>query len=81
MNLLRFAESILARHEALHQLEVARIEPQGAVNPDLNDVQQFVEVDPVHAPAGGRECRSGFDGQQVGRDHLVEDGDVVELHG
>jgi len=23
---------------------------------------------------------SGFDGQQVGRDHVVEDGDVVELH-
>jgi hypothetical protein len=25
--------------------------------------------------------RSGFDGQQVGRDHRVEDGDVIELHG
>ena len=24
--------------------------------------------------------KSGFDGQQVGRDHKVEDGDVVELH-
>jgi ribosome-interacting GTPase 1 len=24
--------------------------------------------------------RSGFDGQHVGRDHLLEDGDVVELH-
>jgi hypothetical protein len=24
--------------------------------------------------------RSGFDGQQVGREHVVEDGDVVELH-
>lgn len=24
--------------------------------------------------------RSGFDGQQVGRDHLVADGDVLELH-
>jgi ribosome-interacting GTPase 1 len=24
--------------------------------------------------------RSGFDGQQVGRDHLVDDGDVIELH-
>ena len=23
---------------------------------------------------------SGFDGQQVGRDHVVEDGDVIELH-
>ena len=23
---------------------------------------------------------SGFDGQQVGRDHAVEDGDVIELH-
>ncbi len=25
--------------------------------------------------------KAGFDGQQVGRDHLVEDEDVVELHG
>jgi ribosome-interacting GTPase 1 len=24
--------------------------------------------------------RSGFDGQQVGSDHHVADGDVVELH-
>ena len=24
--------------------------------------------------------RSGFDGQHVGREHPVEDGDVVELH-
>jgi ribosome-interacting GTPase 1 len=24
--------------------------------------------------------RSGFDGQQVGPEHRVEDGDVVELH-
>jgi len=25
--------------------------------------------------------KSGFDGQQVGRDHRVEDGDIIELHG
>jgi hypothetical protein len=25
--------------------------------------------------------RSAFDGQQVGREHRVEDGDVIELHG
>jgi ribosome-interacting GTPase 1 len=24
--------------------------------------------------------KSGFEGQQVGREHAVEDGDVVELH-
>jgi ribosome-interacting GTPase 1 len=24
--------------------------------------------------------KSGFDGQQVGREHVIEDGDVVELH-
>jgi hypothetical protein len=24
--------------------------------------------------------KSGFDGQQVGREHKVEDGDIVELH-
>lgn len=24
--------------------------------------------------------KSGFDGQQVGREHVMEDGDVVELH-
>ncbi len=27
-----------------------------------------------------RRSGTGFDGQQVGREHPVEDGDVVELH-
>lgn len=41
MNLLRVSQSVLARYQAIHQLQIARIQAQCAVDPDLHDVQQF----------------------------------------
>ncbi len=45
------------------------------------DVAELVHKDFVRSFKYARLWgRSGFDGQQVGRDHLVEDRDVIELH-
>jgi ribosome-interacting GTPase 1 len=45
------------------------------------DVAELVHRDFVRSFKYARVWgQSGFDGQQVGRDHLVEDGDVIELH-
>jgi len=45
------------------------------------DVAELVHKDFVRAFKFARVWGpSGYDGQQVGRDHLVADGDVVELH-
>ncbi len=76
------------------QLEIVRVytkEPGG--NPDLTrpftvrrgatilDVAELVHKDFVSSFGYARVWgASGFDGQQVGRDHPVEDGDIVELH-
>ena len=44
-------------------------------------VARLVHHDLVHTFKYARVWgRSGFDGQHVGRDHRVEDGDIVELH-
>jgi ribosome-interacting GTPase 1 len=48
----------------------------------VEDVARLVHKDLAHALKYARVWgRSGFDGQHVGREHPVEDGDVVELHG
>jgi ribosome-interacting GTPase 1 len=47
----------------------------------VEDVARLVHQDIAEALKYARVWgRSGFAGQQVGREHLVEDGDVVELH-
>jgi hypothetical protein len=47
----------------------------------VEDVARLVHQDIAAALKYARVWgRSGFAGQQVGREHLVEDGDVVELH-
>lgn len=47
----------------------------------VEDVARLVHRDMVQALRYARVWgRSGFDGQQVGREHRVEDGDIVELH-
>jgi hypothetical protein len=47
----------------------------------IGDVARLVHKDDAHALRYARIWRrSGFDGQQVGRDHPVADGDIVELH-
>jgi ribosome-interacting GTPase 1 len=47
----------------------------------IEDVTRLVHKDLVHSLKYARIwSRSGFDGQHVGREHVVEDGDVVELH-
>jgi ribosome-interacting GTPase 1 len=48
----------------------------------VEDVARLVHKDLAHSLRYARVWgRSGFDGQQVGRDHRLADGDVVELHG
>src|SRR6478672_3022937 len=56
MDLLRFAKTVLPRHKSLHELEVTDIEPQRAIHPNLNDIDQFSVIDAVHTPARAREC-------------------------
>jgi ribosome-interacting GTPase 1 len=47
----------------------------------VEDVARLVHKDLARALRYARVWgASGFDGQQVGREHPVEDGDVVELH-
>ena len=47
----------------------------------VEHVAALVHQDLVHSLRYARIWgRSGFDGQHVGRDHPVQDGDVVELH-
>ena len=47
----------------------------------VEDVARLVHKDVARALRYARVWgKSGFDGQQVGREHLVADGDVVELH-
>ena len=47
----------------------------------VRDLARLVHQDLEHSLRFARVWgRSGFDGQQVGADHLVADGDVVELH-
>jgi ribosome-interacting GTPase 1 len=47
----------------------------------VGDVARLVHKDVAHALRYARVWgRSGFDGQQVGREHALADGDVVELH-
>jgi hypothetical protein len=45
------------------------------------DIARLVHKDPAHSLKYARVWgKSGFDGQHVGRDHPLADGDVVELH-
>src|SRR5688572_4947265 len=44
MDLLRLAQAVLPRHQALHQLEVAHVQAQRGVDPDLHDVEQLREI-------------------------------------
>ena len=47
----------------------------------IEDVARLVHQDLVHALRYARVWgKSGFDGQHVGREHRIEDGDVIELH-
>ena len=47
----------------------------------IEDVARLVHKDVAHTLRHARVWgKSGFDGQQVGREHPVSDGDVVELH-
>ncbi len=47
----------------------------------VEDVARLVHKDVAHALRYARVWgKSGFDGQQVGREHAVADGDVIELH-
>ncbi|OGA44818.1 MAG: GTPase [Betaproteobacteria bacterium RIFCSPLOWO2_12_FULL_62_13] len=47
----------------------------------VEDVARLVHKDVAHALRYARVWgKSGFDGQQVGREHPLADGDVVELH-
>jgi len=47
----------------------------------VQDVARLVHKDVAQALRHARVWgRSGFEGQQVGREHRVEDGDIVELH-
>jgi ribosome-interacting GTPase 1 len=44
-------------------------------------VARLVHKDLVHSLKYARVWgKSGFDGQHVGREHSLEDGDIVELH-
>ena len=47
----------------------------------VEDVARLVHKDLARSLKYARVWgKSGFDGQHVGRDHLLADGDVVELH-
>jgi ribosome-interacting GTPase 1 len=47
----------------------------------VEDVARLVHKDLARSLRYARVWgTTGFDGQQVGREHPVEDGDVVELH-
>jgi ribosome-interacting GTPase 1 len=47
----------------------------------VEDVARLVHRDLAHTLRYARVWgKSGFDGQQIGREHVVGDGDVVELH-
>jgi ribosome-interacting GTPase 1 len=47
----------------------------------VEDVARLVHKDLTHTLRYARVWgKSGFDGQHVGREHKVEDGDIVELH-
>ena len=48
---------------------------------NVEDVARLVHKDVAQALRYARVWgKSGFDGQQVGREHVLEDGDVVEIH-
>jgi ribosome-interacting GTPase 1 len=47
----------------------------------VQDVARLIHKDLTHTLRYARVWgRSGFEGQQVGREHALEDGDIVELH-
>jgi uncharacterized protein len=47
----------------------------------VDDVARLIHKDVVRTLRYARVWgKSGFEGQQVGREHAVEDGDIVELH-
>ena len=80
----RFCSAILHRAR-LHQKRP--VIPQTASTPSpcaegrLEDVARLVPKDVVRTLRYARVWgKSGFEGQQVGRGHPVEDGDIVELH-
>ncbi len=46
----------------------------------VEDVAALIHKDLVETLRYARLWRNGFEGGHVGRDHLVEDGDILELH-
>jgi ribosome-interacting GTPase 1 len=47
----------------------------------VGDVARLVHQDLLHSLRYARIWgESGFDGQQVGHEHVLADGDIVELH-
>src|SRR5829696_610453 len=57
VDLLGLIEPVLARNQALHQLEVPQIDAQRGFDPDLNDVQELFKSDRVYAPPCRRKRR------------------------
>jgi hypothetical protein len=47
----------------------------------VHDVAELVHRELAEGLRYARLWRAGIEGRQVGRDHPVEDGDVLELHG
>ena len=47
----------------------------------VHDVAELVHKELAEGLRYARLWRAGIEGRQVGRDHVVEDGDVLELHG
>ena len=67
MNCRGFAESVLACHQPLHELKVARVKAQRGIHPNLHNVQQFFKRDAVYATAyRGKGCQTIVVGHEVG---------------